>query len=238
MKFILEYAEYGGVSLPNGITITNSERMIINKIIRNAIESFYSINRYSNDFIINGKVIKPEYLFKAVNNITLLRKIVLDPSKEIISNINNKEELFNFIETRLYDLFHYDGLYFDSVYNLLVNTSKKGKRLEEIAFKEFEEMAKKRKMDIVIDSPSIREDINGIDGIFTYNNKKYTIQVKPLVNVKDCTDSYEVKCDGALKNLITDYLITINEKEIWIFRSKGITVFSSHYLIPKNNLVQ
>lgn len=238
MKFILEYAEYGGINLPKGIVITSPERMKINNMIRNLLRNIYPNLDDVSNFVANDRIIQTEYLKKAVNNYLLLKKIVSDPDRRIVTNINTKEDLFNFISDNAHDLFHYDGKYFNAVYNLLENTSKKGKKFEDVAFKEFEEMGRKKGMVVKIEDPSIKEDINGIDGIFWINKKRYTIQVKPLVSIIDKGDTYDVKCEGALKNLTTDYLITINNKEVWIFRSKGITAHAEHYIIPKTNLVQ
>jgi len=238
MDFILEYAEYGGINLPKGIVITSHERMRINDMISSTLRNIYpNLDKVSN-FVANDRIIQTEFLRKAVNNYLLLKKIVSDPDRVIVSNINSKEDLFNFILDNSHDLFHYDGKYFDGVYNLLVNTSKKGRKFEDIAFKEFEEVARKKGMVLKITSPSVREDIDGIDGIFIFNNKKCTIQVKPLLSIIDNGETYTVKCEGALKNLITHYLIAVNDKEVWIFRSKGITTHADHYVIPKSNLVK
>ncbi len=238
MEFILEYAEYGGINLPKGIIITNVERMKINNLIKSTLRNIYPNLDDVSNFVANDKIIQTEYIKKAVNNYLLLKKIVLDPDRIIVSNVNNKEDLFNFIVDHSHDLFHYNGKYFNGVYNLLANTSKKGKKFEDIAFKEFEEMGRKKGMVVKILDPSVKEDISGVDGIFYFNSKKFTIQVKPLVSIVDNGDVYTVRCEGALKNLITHYLICINGKEVWIFRSSGITAHAEHYIIPKINLVQ
>jgi hypothetical protein len=183
-----------------------------------------------------------EYLSKAGNNRTLLRKIINDPDKIIPSVVHTKEDLFKFVEENTYDLFHYKGKYFKSVYNLLVNTSKRGKRLEDIAFELFTEVAKKKGINIVVTEPSMEEDIfGGIDGIFFYNDKKYTIQVKPLFKIEDYKkdpNNFIVFCDGVLKELKTDYLIVTNQTETKIFKSKGIITNSSYFIVPKSNITE
>lgn len=245
MKFILEYAGYGNdsLALPKNIILTNKERMEMCKIIENIIKKYYNIDNNSSrePFTIDGITINPEYLLKAVNNRTLLKKIVLDVNKEIVSGINNKAELFDFIKNNAFDLFNYKGKYFRYVYGVLSNTSKKGKKLESVAFKIFREVAAKKGLDVIIEDPTLKEDIyGGIDGTFMHRGKRFTIQVKPLFKMetyqKDPT-SYIIFCDGVLKELKTDYLIVTNEKETKVFRSKGIKVFPSYFIAPKSNII-
>ena len=245
MKFILEYAGYANnsLSLPKGIVLTNSERMEMCRIIADALKQFYNLDKNSSrdPFIIDGITIIPEYLSKAVNNRTLLKKIISDPDREIISGVNNKEDLFSFVKNNTFDLFNHNGKYFKYVYRLLSNTSKKGKKFESNAFANFIQIAAKKGINVIIEDPTLKEDIyGGIDGTFTYNGKRFTIQVKPLFKMetyqKDPT-SYIIFCDGVLKELKTDYLIVTNEKETKVFRSKGITVFPSYFIAPKSNII-
>lgn len=242
MNLILEYQDYNNLSLPKGITLTNAERIKMCKIISNAINNYYKINKYSNsDIFIDDIKINTEYISKAINNRSLLKKIISDPNQEIISGVRNKEDLFKFVEDNVYDLFNHKGKYFKYVYNLLSNTSKKGKRLESDAFNMFREVAKKKGIDVDIIEPSTREDISGIDGIFFHNKKRYTIQVKPLFKMEEYKRNPNcliVFCDGVLKDLKTDYLIVTNKIETKIFKSKGIAVHPSFFIVPKENITE
>ena len=144
-------------------------------------------------------------------------------------------------QNNTFDLFNHNGKYFRYVYGLLSSTSKKGKKFENNAFKVFREVAAKKGIDVIIEDPSLKEDIyGGIDGTFMHRGKRFTIQVKPLFKMetyqKDPT-SYIIFCDGVLKELKTDYLIVTNEKETKVFRSKGITVFPSYFIAPKSNII-
>jgi hypothetical protein len=244
MNFIKEFADYNSLTLPKGIVLTNYERIKLNRIIADGLSKFYKIDRYQTDPIIIGdKVILPEYLFKAINNRTLLNKIVDDKNGEIVSGVTNKQELFNFIRENLFDLLHYDGKYFDYVYTLLTNTSKRGKKFENKSFIKFEETARKKGLDIKVETTSIDEDISGIDGFFFYKEKKFTIQVKPLVSISDYEEDnmrYIAYSKGDIRSIITDYLILTNERETWIFRSRtGVDAYDkeSYFIISKENLV-
>jgi hypothetical protein len=243
MNFLREYSEYDNLALPNDIILTNSERQEMCRIISDILDKYYPSDSKASrlPIEIGDKIILPNYLYKAINNRTLLKKLVYDPIGEIYTGIRNKEDLFQYVKNNGYDLFHYQGKYFTYIYNLLISTSKKGEVSENRAFDFFIKYAEQKGMAIEIIDPSLKEDMyGGIDGIFILNNKQYTIQVKPLFKIEDYkkdNTKYIAFCDGVLKSLKTDYLIVINNLDILIFRSKGIEVFASYFLIPKTNLV-
>jgi hypothetical protein len=47
-----------------------------------------------------------------------------------------------------------------------------------------------------------------------------------------------VFCDGVLKELKTDYLIVTNKETTKIFKSKGIQVNPSYFIVPKVNITE
>ena len=97
-----------------------------------------------------------------------------------------------------------------------------------------------KNIDIEITKPTIRQDIDGIDGIFLYNNNEFTIQVKPFFKIEEHPSDntkYLVFCDGVLKDLVTHYLIAHSSTITYIFRSKGIVAKINYFVIPKDNLV-
>jgi hypothetical protein len=239
--------------LPMGIVLSSEDRSEMRLLISSALKEFYTPSALygKNPIIVNGETeLIPEYLQKAVNNQLLMKKIIQDPDRKIITNIDSKEELFDFVKNNLFDLFHYDGRYFVFVYNLLENASKRGKKFEDKAFVKFVEIAAKKGLDIKILEPTLVEDRDGgIDGKFYWDNKMVTIQVKPLIyldserksDISDFQDMYlKAKCKGDIKMLKTDYLILTNRYDTWIFRAKGITVDdeTNSFVIPKKNIVE
>ena len=246
MNYLKEFANYNNLTLAKGIILTNIERISMFKIINDYITNTYKIDRYSPDIIeMDGKKLSSEILLKSGNNRTLLNKLISDDRGEIITDIKSKDDLFNFIKNNLFDLFNVNGKYFKYVYNLLLNTSFKGKNYENRSFLKFEEIARKKGKDIkVVEPKDIDEDVfGGIDGIFYYNDKRYNIQVKPLHPSYGIQESFKrpgyyiAFCEGMLKELKTDYVILINKNEIWIFRCNGIKVHDRYFMIPKENLV-
>ena len=236
--------------LPKGIALNRTERHEMCRIISSGIKEIYKQKEFSREKLdFNGREIDMQYISKAVNNRTLLRKIISDPRKEIMENINNKETLFDFVKNNIYELFHPDGKYFVPVYQLLVNTSQKGDVAENEAFKFIEEAGRKKGLEIKVLKPrKVEDDVyGGIDGFFIYNDREFTIQIKPLAeNVKPNVETYRANsdyiiayCNGFLKNVTTDYLILVDSLtgQKYLYQTKGILAKGSYYLIPRVNFV-
>jgi hypothetical protein len=87
-----------------------------------------------------------------------------------------------------------------------------------------------KKMNIIVDiiSPTIQEDVSGIDAKFMWNNKELTIQVKPFTRIVKSDESVRAYSQGSL-SLNTDYLILYkilptNNYSFIIFRRRDITI--------------
>jgi hypothetical protein len=246
MNFIKEYAQhsqYGEIVLPRGIALSHMDRKELNRIIADELTVLYNMTKdqagdAEDNLVFGDRVIVPEYLFKAINNTTILKWLVNN------RNINTKEELFDFIKNNSFELFHYDGRYFNYIYDILLSCSTRGEERENSSFEYFEKIAKSKGINTRIffgkKYISSRMDRSGIDGYFYYNGKKFTIQVKPLDVIKDDeTDDtkFVASSSGDVKDLVTDYLILSNSFETLIFRAKGIRVSGLSFFIPKGNLV-
>lgn len=223
--------------LKNGITLVEEKRILLGRIIGDALTEYYNIYKIPNDtvFYFNSQPIKSEYLRKARNNRKLLNKIVYE------NQLRTPNELIDFISENKFDLFHYNGIFFNDIYFLLRNTSELGKRSEIYAFEVLEEYGRKKGIPIKVEEPTLNEDLRGIDGIFTWKNKKYTIQIKPL---ESCVVSnkypgkYIVFCNGSLKDLDVDYFIATNKDKTLIFRAKNAITKPTHYIIPIEDLLE
>ena len=55
-----------------------------------------------------------------------------------------------------------------------------------------------------------KEDFNGIDGSFTFNNQIFTVQVKPFLSKKENDDNIEIKSNGSM-TFNTHYLVLYKE---------------------------
>ena len=237
--------------LPRGIALTKEERQEINRIMDAGLREIYNVRKfYQGNVTLEGIDIKYEIISKAVNNRFLLKKIVSDDRKEIVTNINTKEALFDFVKENISELLHPKGKYFKAVYTLLENTSFKGDRAEIIAFKHIEEMGKKKALQIQVLKPrKVEDDVyGGVDGFFIYNDREFTIQVKPLSSkINPSIQDYRKDSnylltfvDGFIKEIYTDYLVLVDNRtnECFLYQARGIQVGSNYYIIPKKNFVE
>jgi hypothetical protein len=235
MKLIVEWNEFNKLSLDR-FTLSNSERSEVGRLIKRILVSIYG-NRMDLDdkFLMSGKSLDPELIRKMINNRLLFNKI------SNWAKSSNKVELMEFITNNSDELFKPTGKYFNDIYQLLNRSSNKGNRLEKEAFSAFKAELKMRKgVDINIVKPDKDKDISGVDGIFQWRGREFTIQVKTLHKIesfKRDDSKFIVFCDGVLKDLETDYLIVINESTTHIFKSNGVLAYGSYYLIPKDNLI-
>lgn len=165
-------------------------------------------------YLHKGKILHSEYLSKWRNNKLFRTLLMKDFNIPRIST-----ELIKFIIENKYDIFNTNGKYFDKYYKVMEHTSMKGKRIEDRSDKIFMEFARGKKMDIVIEKPSVEEDRKGIDSFFFYKDRKVTIQIKPLKRVKSNSGTHiELVSAGDVRKIITDYLIVSNDNECYIIK--------------------
>lgn len=237
--------------LPKGIALTKEERQEINRIMDAGLREIYNVRKFYQGIVtLEGMDIRYEIISKAVNNRFLLKKIVSDERKEIITDITNKETLFDFVKDNITELLHPKGKYFKAVYSLLETLSYKGDKAENIAFSHIEEMGRKKGLQIQVLKPrKVEDDVyGGVDGFFIYNDREFTVQVKPLSGkmkpaiqeYKKDTNYFLVYVDGFIKDVYTDYLSVVNNytNECFLYQAKGIIAAGTHYLIPKKNFVE
>lgn len=233
------------------ILIADDDRKEINRIIAGSLSKYYLFNKTSNTTHKFGeKSVNSEIIFKAINNHTLIRKLAYDKNKEIITNAKTAEDLKNWIRDNSYELFHYNGKYFDIVYKLLSATHEKGDANEKYAFEIFKKaFREKTGENINIYKGTTNQDIyKDIDGLFNFNNKTYSMQIKPIA-IKDdgkpfhisfSDGFYFITSKGALKIPTTNYLILSDEKLdiFYAFKSSEITLTwnNSTFKIPAENL--
>jgi hypothetical protein len=204
----------------------------LNQKILKHIESVYGQSGFvygqdNKDIGVNDKILNTEYISKMVNNYTIFKTFIRE------NRITNERDFYQKIESSFADIYSPDGDFFKrQTLPILINTTRKGNRLEQKAKEAFVRFAKTKGLTIELVNPTISEDIKGIDSKFIHNGKTYTIQVKPLSNVTDIDNNIEVVSDGSL-SLSTDYLIVVGGVKIVIARSKNVSIIGNRFVIPK-----
>lgn len=236
--------------LPKGIALNKQERQEMCRILESGLKEIYNVRKFYQGMVeVEGVSVRYEIIAKSVNNRLLLKKLVWDERKEIITNVRSKEDLFEFVKENIEELLRPTGRYFNAVYSLLKATSYVGDRAEGIAFRQIEEIGKKKGLQIQVLKPrEVADDVyGGVDGFFVYNDREFTIQIKPLSPKFDPPISENKRdpqyfiayVDGFIKEVKTDYLALVDNKaeKCYLFQAKGIIASSTSYLIPKSNLV-
>lgn len=190
----------------------------------------------NEDILVDGMIINGEYISKMVNNYTIFKKVIEE------NKIKTEDGFYMFMFNNLEEIYHYNSDFFtENTLPILINTTRKGNVWEKRSREIIEEYAKNKGFDITLRTPTLKEDISGIDLKFMLGGKIYTIQVKPYDKVIDKGDYTWFRSGGSL-SINTDYLILYNEdKETFVF-SKNITknpimINADYFVIPKAKIL-
>jgi hypothetical protein len=191
----------------------------------------FSYKSPNKDILVDGKLINTEYIGKMVNNYTVFRNIIR------LNRITTEAGFYDYMTNNFDKIYHYNGIFFKEVLQILINTSKAGNIGEQKAFNFFEETLLEKGYNIRIDSPTLEEDIKGIDGKFNWNGKTITIQVKPYEKATISSISGMVKAysQGSL-SLGTDYLVLYGDKII-IVKAKDVVIDGNNFIFDEFKIV-
>ena len=158
-----------------------------------------------------------------VNNYTIFRSIIRS------NGIINEEDFYNFMFQNLSNIYNISGKYFNNTLNILINTTRKGNIEEKNSIEFFESILSNKGINIRVTSPSIEEDISGIDGKFIWNGKVITIQVKPYTSTEIIGDIIKIESIGSL-SLSTDYLVLYNKGRYIITKGKDTKIEGKYFI--------
>lgn len=189
----------------------------------------YGVNE---DLNIEGQIINSEYISKMVNNYTIFKNIIE------LNGLKIEDEFYNYMLLNLREIYNINGKYFKKVtLPILINASRKGNIGEKLSKEFFINELSKKGINIVINSPTVEEDISGIDGKFNWNGKSITIQIKPYNKEVVLGDGkVEVFSPGSL-SLSTDYLVLYKNGEYIIIRGKDVKIEGNHFTFQEDKIV-
>lgn len=218
---------------------TESSVSALNVKIYNYIKSIYGPFGFvkgedDKDIIVDGDIINTEYISKMVNNYTVFKIFIT------MNKITDEEEFYNELENSFYDMYHYNGKFFKKItLPTIIKTSRKGNLGEKKSLSKFKEVASKKGMNIDIQTPTLKEDISGIDAKFNINGKTYTIQVKPFVSNGIKGSNYYAKSNGSL-SLGVDYLVLYKNNDYIILKNPKkypIRIQKDYFVYLKSNIL-
>ena len=240
----LDTGREGGVGFYTKKYGANNSISQLNISIRDYINSNYDKFGYrypengglhiNKDLDIDGKIINSEYINKMVNNYTVFKCVIRN------NNIKNESDFYKFMLNNLNDIYGYKGIFFiRETLPILIRTTRKGNLNEITSLRKFTEYAKSKNLIINIETPTIEEDINGIDGKFKLD-RLYTIQVKPFIDYKIIGDQIVIRSNGSL-SISTDYLILYDNRNQIILKNPKINpikIKGDTFISPKSNILK
>lgn len=175
--------------------------------------------------------IETELLRKSKNNRNLLDYL------NKTSGANSKRELELWIKSNHFNIFHPDGLYFSRVLEILSGASVRGLQMEELAIPVLREYYSTLGKKIFTFKPSEKRDIESYDIFFRDGKEVKSAQIKTLNRVFVGDKWTRVYCYGHITDMKTNYLIAINNKECYIFKSGTYYKNEGYYSVPTDSKV-
>ncbi len=213
----------------------------LNSKIKEYIDSVYGrygfVYGHNVDINVDGDIINGEYISKMVNNYTIFKSMIR------LNGLKDEDEFYNFMLQNLKNIYHPDGNYFKNTINILANTTRRGNVYEKNALDYFESLLRDRGINVRVTSPTVEEDISGIDGKFTWNGRSVTIQVKPYTSTVISGDIIKIESQGSLslsigngKNI--DYLILYNNNSYIVTKGKDTTIEGKYFVVNINKVIK
>ena len=144
------------------------------------------------------------------------------------------------MRSKLYDVYHYNASFFNrQTLPVLINTTRKGNVGEIKCKKKFTEYANSKELNILIDDPTLEEDIRGIDGKFSHKGKEFTMQIKPFTKYEELDNMY-VQSDGSLSLGSINYLILYSISEYIIVKNSIknlIKIDGNNFICPLDSIL-
>jgi hypothetical protein len=225
----------------------NSISWLNNKIL-NYITDIYSPFGFSyqsgnKDIVVENRVINTEYIDKMVNNHTVMIGIIN------LMEFNNDLDFYDYMTKNLFDVYHYNGKYFDSItLPTLINTTRKGNIGEKTSINAFNSEFYSRGIDTNVQAPTLEEDCDGVDGKFQWNGKTITIQVKPFSSIVSndgeinafSTGALSInrKSDGKRISYLMLYKLSIDKTSARVLcvRGKDVTINGNLFIFKESDI--
>lgn len=221
----------------------------LNVLIKNYTNSIYGPFGYSyfsgdKDIEVMGMVMNTKYIDLMSNN----RSVFRDACGWI--GITNEDDFYRLMQENLHELFHYDGKYFNAVLETIMECVRKGNLGEKFALKFLQdELYQKTGVLVQMMSPTLQEDMSGIDGKFEWGDRMVTVQVKPYSGEIFKDGQISAYSSGALSIDIkgrngstrkrVDYLALYNleKQSAIIVRGENVAINGNFFVFPQEKVI-
>ena len=182
-------------------------------------------------------VIESDYIDLLINNYTIFKNVVR------AYRLRTEEDFVNFVKNNLELIYNYKSKFF--IYNslpIVIRTKRKGNHGEQLVLQKFKELTLTRGFEVELVTPTLDEDIKGVDAKFILSGKTYTIQVKPMSKFEILPDKILIESPGCLTlnkyGMMPDYLFFYSDNQDVLFlKNRGILSMGNSFESPVKNLI-
>lgn len=201
--------------------------LILNDMYKDYLKKYSVMTFICNLPFENGREIS--IINKISTNVMVLKHLVRT------FNLKSFDDIINLIKTKKDELFKVGTNDFNEILKLLKISEHYGDLNELIAIGKIKSVIKS-KLNLDIDpvksgNGSYEDLILGIDITFKINDKVFTCQVKPLIDVKNDNINYTITSSGNVKQYKTDYLCFVDN------RTKNSVLFQNREVVMNGNVI-
>ena len=224
------------------VQVEKSEISTINGIIRNYLTQVYGqfgwyYGAKSEIQIPDFGIVDSDYIDLFINNYTIFKNVAKTYRLKI------EKDFLNFVKNNLELIYNYKSKFF--IYNslpIVIRTKRKGNHGEQLVLQKFKELTITRGFEVELVTPTLDEDIKGVDAKFILSGKTYTIQVKPMSKFEILPDKILIESPGCLTlnkyGVMPDYLFFYSDNQDVLFlKNRGILSIGNSFESPVKNLI-
>jgi Fe-Mn family superoxide dismutase len=148
--------------------------------------------------------------------------------KEVLSEVKRLIEILNNHRNKI---FATDSNFYKAIEQNLKASKDKGDRVEDLTFKRLKTRFGEDNVE-VISGPGIESDFQGNDGFIFVNDKKISIQIKPLWKEEETEEGFQVYTTGKIAKYDQEWMVFTNNESTLIFNSEGMEARPDYYFFP------
>ena len=157
--------------------------------------------------------------------------------KDKEEQINEMARMLGFINQLKFRIFDPNSKTFQTIFRILVQTSEKGNKTEDVVEVKFKEKFGPENVEKIGELGS-KEDMMGVDMKIKINGKIHTSQIKPYDSITKEDGELRINGTANVKKYKTDWMVFVRRgKDIVVFDNKDSQIKDGAYYFPESSVL-